>query len=136
MGSSEVSPYTLQERLAELESVKALFIEYLEVTKSGEDSKGGKMLSEYEDALKRVSGNLSKEVEKYPDDEEFRKFFDDFSALYKKRGQLKIAEELEKLKELVGSLKHIIDWRIVGKSSGTDLPFKDFRSMRGGRGRR
>jgi hypothetical protein len=90
----------------------------------------------YSEALGHVLGQLEGISKKYPEDKELKGYLANFKAFNKKRPGLSRAEEKKGLAALISDLKHKVHWRKLGMSSGKDLPFKDYRSLRGEVGRR
>lgn len=116
------SAYTIEEILEKLEAAYTSFI----------DNK----IAEYGSALSSVLSGLENIVKKYPNDEEMGSYLKTFSAFYEGRKEMKKEEEKKKLSGLISDLNHKVHWRKLGMSSGKELPFKDFRSLRGETGRR
>lgn len=110
------SAYTIEEISEKLEAAYYSFI----------DDK----ITEYEFALDMVLSDLEKIAEKYPQDEEMRSYLKTFRAFYEGREEMKKEEKKKKLSELLSDICHKVRWRKLGMSSGTELPFKDFRSLR------
>lgn len=93
--------------------------------------------SEYARNLEAASRELESLLEKYPEDEELREYRDDYASfLERKEEGMKREVEKKRLSSLVSDLRQKIHWRKLGMSSGKDLPFKDYRSLRGEVGRR
>ncbi|MFQ5887696.1 MAG: hypothetical protein ACE5HY_03270, partial [Candidatus Hydrothermarchaeales archaeon] len=69
-------------------------------------------------------------------DDEIKKHFEGFLSFCEERSTLGVESEIEKLDHFIRDLKHLIDWRIVEGASGRTLGKKDFRSLRGDRGKR
>lgn len=91
----------------------------------------------YEKNLGSARGELEGLLERYPGDEELKDYLADFTAFLKKREEgMDRNEEKKRLSSLISDLRHKIHWRKLGMSSGKDLPFKDYRSLRGEVGRR
>lgn len=84
------------------------------------------------DALKLLVGI----TERYPEDKELKKYLAGFKTYNKKRAGLSRAEEKKGLSDLISDLKHKVHWRKLGMSSGKDLPYRDYRSLRREIGRR
>lgn len=116
------SAYTIEEISEKLEAAYSSFI----------DNK----IAEYESALSSVLSDLENVVRKYPNDEEMRSYLKTFSAFYEGKKEMKKEEEKKRLSELLSDLNHKVHWRKLGMSSGKELPFRDFRSLRGETGRR
>lgn len=136
MGSVEVSPYTLEKIIPILDSAKSLFREYSELLGEGREIETREKLKEYKEALNMLLEKLKEIVGKYPSDREIGNYYSDFNTFYEERHKFEVEEELSKLEDFFRSIRHIIDWRLVRQSSGKELPFKDYRSLRGSHGRR
>jgi hypothetical protein len=92
---------------------------------------------EYESELDSITRKLEKTIEKYPNDEEIKVYFNDFLSFIEERKKgMKPEKEKKEISEFLSNLRHIIEWRKLGMSSGSRLPYKDYRSLRGERGRR
>ncbi len=93
--------------------------------------------AEYEKGLSAAKEELENLLEKYPDDEDLKEYSAEYASFLERREEgLKREIEKKKLSALVSDLRQLIHWRKLGMSSGKDLPFKDYRSLRGGVGRR
>jgi hypothetical protein len=91
----------------------------------------------YEKKLGGAKDELDTLLEKYPDDDELKEYSAEYTSFLERREEgLKREVEKKKLSSLVSDLRHMIHWRKLGMSSGKDLPFKDYRSLRGEVGRR
>jgi predicted RNase H-like nuclease (RuvC/YqgF family) len=92
---------------------------------------------EYEKSLKSAEEELKNLLNKYPQDEELEEYRGEYASFLERREEgLKREVEKKRLSSLVSDLKQMIHWRKLGMSSGKDLPFKDYRSLRGEAGRR
>jgi len=118
----EASAYTLEKQLELMESAKNLLI----------DNK----MQDYEKALESITDEFDNIMIKYPHDDELADFAKDFSRFCDRRTILKFKRELKELKELVTYMRHMVHWRKLGMAAGKDLPWKDFRTMRGSAGER
>lgn len=116
------SAYTIDETVKILDVAYAAFID--------------KEQDRYEKSLASAKGELEKLLGKYPDDEELKGYLADFNSFFKKREGMSREEERKRLSSIISDLKHKAHWRKLGMSSGKDLPFKDYRSLRGEVGRR
>jgi predicted RNase H-like nuclease (RuvC/YqgF family) len=93
--------------------------------------------AEYEKNLSAAKEELENLLAKYPEDEELKEYSAEYTSfLERKEEGLKREIEKKKLSALVSDLRQLIHWRKLGMSSGKDLPFKDYRSLRGEVGRR
>ncbi len=117
------SAYTLEDLLEILDGAYGALID--------------KNMEEYEGKLRRAQGELASLLEKYPDDDELKDYRSEYASFLDRREEgLKREVEKKKLSSLVSDLRHMIHWRKLGMSSGKDLPFKNYRSLRGEVGRR
>ncbi|MDI6654378.1 MAG: hypothetical protein QME59_00640 [Candidatus Hydrothermarchaeota archaeon] len=110
------SAYTIEEISKELKSAYSSFVD--------------NRIAEYESALGSILSRLENVVKKYPSDGEMRNYLKTFSAFYEGRKEMKKEEEKKKLSELLSDINQKVHWRKLGMSSGKELPFKDFRSLR------
>lgn len=93
--------------------------------------------ADYEKDLSAAKEELENLLEKYPDDEDLKEYSAKYASFLERREEgLKREIEKKKLSALVSDLRQLIHWRKLGMSSGKDLPFKDYRSLRGEVGRR
>lgn len=116
------SAYTLEDVVKLLDEAYSAFIDREE---------------KYPKALSKVLEQLEDITRKYPEDGEIKGYLSSCQAFNKKRkAGLSREEEKKGLSALISDLKHKVHWRKLGMSSGKDLPFKDYRSLRGEVGRR
>jgi hypothetical protein len=116
------SAYTLEDIVKLLDDAYSAFIDKEE---------------RYPETLGNALGELEDITRKYPEDGELKKYLASFKAFSKKReAGLSREEEKKGLSALISDLKHKVHWRKLGMSSGKDLPYKDYRSLRGEVGRR
>jgi|TARA_B100001971_G_C18258024_1_gene583972 hypothetical protein len=90
----------------------------------------------YSEIIENAFKHLEDVSNKYSDDSEINEYLVRFNNFNKKRSGLNRDNEKKELKTLISDLKQKIHWRKLGMSSGTNLPFKDFRSLRGSGGNR
>ncbi len=117
----KASAYTVEDVARKLDTAFGMFID-------GEE--------EYVDVLQEVRERLQELVEKYPKDDEVAEFLQAFDSYLEAKEGMSREEEKERLVWLKSELNHIVHWRKLGMSAGRVLPFKDFRSLRGGIGGR
>ncbi len=115
------SAYTLEDVVKVLDDAYAAFI----------DAEG-----RYPEILGSALEQLEGIAKRYPEDKELKGYIANFKAFSKKRPELSREEEKKGLSDLISDLKHKVHWRKLGMSSGKDLPYKDYRSLRGEIGRR
>ncbi|MDP6459557.1 MAG: hypothetical protein QF829_02040 [Candidatus Hydrothermarchaeota archaeon] len=115
------SAYTLEDVVKLLDDTYSAFIDKEE---------------RYSEALGNTLEQLKDITRKYPEDNELKRYFMNFKAFNKKIPGLSRAEEKKELSALISDLKHKVHWRKLGMSSGKNLPYKDYRSLRGEVGRR
>ncbi len=114
------SPYTVEEIAEKLKEVHSLLTE-------------GKQ-KEYDVGLRSIVEDLEELLDKYPQDTEMKDYHDAFTAFYEKRSGG--VTEVKRLLEFVSDIEHLAHWRKIAMASGKELPFRDYRSLRGERGRR
>lgn len=118
----KASAYTLEELL---EKLKDAFGEFIDENYDA-----------YKEIVEQVKGRLEEMVKKYEDDAELREYYENFMEYYESIGKSERELEKEKLAWIKSELNHIVHWRKLGMSAGRVLPFKDYRSLRGGIGGR
>ncbi len=89
--------------------------------------------TEYEASLREAVEGLEEILDKYPDDDEMKEYYDALFPFYEKRNG---KADKAKLEEFITEIDHIIHWRKIAMASGKGLPFRDYRSLRGETGRR
>jgi hypothetical protein len=130
----KASAYTIEDIVELLEDANSSFLDYLRLK---EEERKAKKIEEYEGKLKAAYDMTAKTTGKYPEDTEFRDYFKRFSALMKKREEgISVEKEREMLEDFLSKMRHLVHWRKLEISAGKDLPFGDYRSLRGERGRR
>lgn len=91
----------------------------------------------YVKSLSAAKTELEDLLGKYPEDDELKEYSTEYASFLERREEgLKREVEKKKLSSLISDLRQKIHWRKLGMSSGKDLPFKDYRSLRGEVGRR
>jgi len=118
----KASAYTLDEILENLKKAYGEFID--------------ENYDEYLAIIKDMKEKLENLVNKYPEDEELKDYYDNFNDFYEDIGKVDRKEEKDKFAWIKSELNHIVQWRKLGMSAGRVLPFKDYRSMRGSIGGR
>jgi len=94
-------------------------------------------VQEYVSMLKDIEDELKNTVAKYPEDDEIKEFFADFKGFLKDKKSGELVDEKDRLSKFLSDMKkHIVHWRKLDVSSGKDLQFKDYRSLRGDAGTR
>jgi hypothetical protein len=117
------SAYTLEDILKMMDEAYAALVD--------------KEPEKYEKNLGSAREELEGLLDRYPGDEELKGYLADFASFLKKREEgMSRSDEKKRLSALISDLRHKIHWRKLGMSSGKDLPFKDYRSLRGEVGRR
>lgn len=111
------SAYTIDEIVKELDRAYSAFLD---------GDRAG-----YEKELASTLKSLEELAKKYPKDEEMKNYLRAFSSFYEERKTMRREDEKAKLSELISDIKHKVHWRKVETAAAKDLPFKDFRSLRG-----
>jgi hypothetical protein len=93
-------------------------------------------VQEYVSMLKDIEDELGNTIAKYPEDDEIKEFFADFESFLKDKKSGESVDEKDRLSKFLSDMKHIVHWRKLDMSSGKDLQFKDYRSLRGNAGTR
>ncbi|MFQ6105554.1 MAG: hypothetical protein ACE5NL_00585 [Candidatus Hydrothermarchaeaceae archaeon] len=93
--------------------------------------------SGYEVTINSITREVEALVKKYPRDREVKDYLNMLNAFHeRKEGCMDPKEEKQRILSLISDLKQMVHWRKVGMSSGMELPYKDYRRMRGETGRR
>ncbi len=118
----KASAYTVEDVARRLDDAFGMFID-------GDEG--------YIQVLEEVRTRLQELTERYPKDDEVAEFLQAFESYLKAREEgMSREDEKARLVWLKSELNHIVHWRKLGMSAGRVLPFKDFRSLRGGTGGR
>ncbi len=88
-------------------------------------------MQEYASILNDIEDELGKTIAKYPEDDELKEFFTGFESFLKDKKAGEVIDEKDRISKFLSEIKQIVHWRKVDMSSGKDLQFKDYRSLRG-----
>jgi oligoribonuclease (3'-5' exoribonuclease) len=131
---TKASAYTIEEIVEVLEDAHSDLLDHLQLKNP---ERRTRKLEDYESGVKKAYDMVVKTVGKYPEDEEFKEYFDKFNKfIAKKEEGIPIEKEKKWLEDFLSDIRRFIHWRKLEISSGKELPFRDYRSLRGERGRR